>query len=133
MSRRRTLISQCSGRTSQVHFLRVSPVPLFSRQTSILHHVHNPILYVSYVAILKTFHSTVDSSYSPFLVHTGKLFKSTSYCKRHCSFYTSRLIFKDFSILKTTFYNTEYIYKYIWYIFFRDDCYHSVQNLLSSR
>jgi len=82
--------------------------PLISRQTSILYHVHNPILYMSYVSILKTFHSTVHSSYSPFLVHTGKLFKSTSYCKRHYSFYTSRLIFKDFSILKTTFCNTEY-------------------------
>ena len=29
--------------------------PIISRQTSILHHAHNPILYLSYVSILKTF------------------------------------------------------------------------------
>jgi hypothetical protein len=30
-------------------------LPYISRQTSIVHHVHNPILYLSYVSILKAF------------------------------------------------------------------------------
>ena len=38
-----------------VSFSPLFASPLISRQTSILHHVHNPILYLSYVSILKTF------------------------------------------------------------------------------
>jgi len=94
--------------------------PLISRQTSILHHVHNPVLYVLYVSILKTFipRSILRTLHS---LYTQASFSNPCpIVKRHCSFYISRLIFKDFSILQTTFYNTEYIYilqsREIWYI-----------------
>ena len=108
MSRLRAQISQCSGRTSLVHFLRFSPLPLF------LDRLPSYTMYIILSSVLRLhfqdFHSAVHSSCSPFPVYTGKLFKSKPYCKRHYSFYISRPIFKDFSILKTTFFNTEYIY-----------------------